>query len=421
MSSGVVSVAPDVATLLGPAATARVLQQRTDMICCSCRTEVDLDAGDDASAVVEQSDQTLRIVFAHSTCMASQVIGDAPPSGLPAAGEQTDVVATAAILPTVDGPRPWLFIQQSDAPRLLTPAGDEIHPYLSEFLSRGWTVLGALGRPAPRVSTAELLLDATGRGILTAHDGETLLDPLPALPEAWPDLVSSYGWVDVGVGDFGLVRGRQDSVQLKAFTQAAKRGGLVAGRVPVRVSSTPLPATGDPVAARLAADLQDVVATRARPGGTDRFSSAPDVVRWPRPPRLYQVQITDRFAGLWIDLHDPDRSRAAATIAALESEGLPRRRSMFDDGHFAVGPSGWGALVWRSQILIMGGKTPAGDQRKLLFQQLPTAPDWYSAVQQASSVGILVGNLRCQPDERVIERAMAGGEVLACVVTAMMA
>ena len=237
MSSGVVLVAPDVAELLGPAVTARVLQQRTDMICCSCRTEIDLDAGDNASAVVEHSDQTLRIVFAHSTCMASQVIGDAPPPRLPAAGEQTDVVAAAAILPTVDGRRPWLFIQQSDAPRVLTPAGDEIHPYLSEFLSRGWTVLGALGRPAPMVSTAELLLAATGRGILTAHDGETLLDALPALPEAWPGLVSSYGWVDVGVGDFGLVRGRQDSVQLTAFTQAAKRGGLIAGRVPVvRVS-----------------------------------------------------------------------------------------------------------------------------------------------------------------------------------------
>lgn len=416
-----VSVAPDVATLLGPAATARVLQQRTDMICCSCRTEIDLDAGDDASAVVEHSDQTLRIVFAHSTCMASQVIGDAPPPRLPAAGEQTDVVATAAILSTVDGPCPWLFIQQSDAPRLLTPAGDEIHPYLSEFLSRGWTVLAALGRPAPMVSTAELLLDTTGRGILTAHDGETLLDPLPALPEAWPGLVSSYGWVDVGVGDFGFVRGQQNSVQLQSFAQAAKRGGLIAGRVPVRVSSTALPDTGDPIATRLGAALQDVERTRARPGGSDPFSSAPDVVDWVRPPRLYQVQITDRFAGLWIDLHDPDRSRAAATLAQLESEGLPRRRSMFDDGQFAVGPTGWGALVWRSQILIMGGKTPAGDQRKLLFRQLPTNPDWYSAIQQASSVGILVGNLRRQPDERVIERAMAGGEVLACVVTAMMA
>ena len=140
--------------------------------------------------------------------------------------------------------------------RLLTPAGDEIHPYLSEFLSRGWTVLAALGRPALMVSTAELLLDTTGRGILTAHDGETLLDPLPALPEAWPGLVSSYGWVDVGVGDFGFVRGQQNSVQLQSFAQAAKRGGLIAGRVPVRVSSTALPDTGDPIAARLGAALQ---------------------------------------------------------------------------------------------------------------------------------------------------------------------
>ena len=83
MSSGVLSVAPEVATLLGPAVTARVLQQRADMTCCSCRTEIDLDAGDDASAVVEHSDQTIRIVCAHSTCMASQVIGDAPSGVFP--------------------------------------------------------------------------------------------------------------------------------------------------------------------------------------------------------------------------------------------------------------------------------------------------------------------------------------------------
>ena len=69
----------------------------------------------------------------------------------------------------------------------------------------------------------------------------------------------------------------------------------------------------------------------------------------------------------------------------------------------------------------MGGRTPAGDQRKLLFRQLPNDPGWYSDIQRARSVGIFVGNLRRQPDLKAIERAMAGGEVLACVVTAMMA
>ena len=80
-----------------------------------------------------------------------------------------------------------------------------------------------------------------------------------------------------------------------------------------------------------------------------------------------------------------------------------------------------GRAIWRSQILIMGGRTPAGDQRKLLFRQLPNDPGWYSDIQRARSVGIFVGNLRRQPDLKAIERAMAGGEVLACVVTAMMA
>lgn len=420
MTDGVVSVAPDVAALLGPLVTARLRQQRSDMVCCVCRTMIDVASGDDASVVLEQHDNVARVVFAHTSCMASQVIGDVHPM-FTADAERVEVVTAAVVLPTLDGPRPWLFIQQRGGQRILTPTGDEIDPYLSEFLARGWEILGALGRPAPDVATARLMLYPGGWGTLTADD-EVLLDQMPPLPSAWVELVEAYGWVDVGVGDFGLVRRRPETVKPSAFMNAARRGGLVAGRVPARVShSLPEPEL-DPVTADLGAALNEISVVRARPGATDPFSTAPDVVTWARPPQLYLVDVASGFAGLWIDLDDPNRNRAAAIIAALEREGLSRRRSLYDDGYFALGPPGWGALVWRSQILVLGGKVEGGTvQRKLLFQQLGTDPDWYRDIQQASSMAIFVGNLCRSPTLRLIENAMADGEVLACVVTAMMA
>jgi len=233
------------------------------------------------------------------------------------------------------------------------------------------------------------------------------VQPIPGLDSERVDVVSAAG--------------RQETVQPSAFMRAAKRGGLVAGRVPVRLLHSTRAVGVDSVSAELGAALQEIQSTRARPGASDRLSLAPDVVAWARPPQLYQLELTDGFAGLWIDLNDPDRTRPARRSPPWKAKVCRAVEACSTTATSLSDHAAWGAVVWRSQILVLGGQTADGEQRMLLFRQLPANPGWYHGIQQASSVGILLGNLRRQPDIAFVERAMTDGDVVACVVNAMMA
>ncbi|MDQ6910026.1 MAG: hypothetical protein M3Z84_04460, partial [Actinomycetota bacterium] len=194
-------------------------------------------AGDDVSVVLVEHSDGPSITFAHASCAGSAVIESQTPRP-DHSDDIADVISQAGILPSANGPRPFLIVELRRPGGEITVAGDLIDPWLSGLLESGWSLMSSIGKRAAPVPGWDLSLDSNGEGIVTMAgraSSKPFLDPLPPLPAGWAEMVTSQGQVTVFAVRMGLAALSEATPNetFKALNRAASQGQLVAASIAV--------------------------------------------------------------------------------------------------------------------------------------------------------------------------------------------
>ena len=378
---GAVGVSEEVVALLGAAAVARV-SEPTGFRCMRCGIDGGVVRGDGASVVVMQFRDGARVVrLAHSGCAPSQIVEVAEDAPTPPSIEQ-DIKSLTLGVPSATGTRPVLLIQPDTGLGVVTPPGDIVDPWLAALFAVGWQMPQTVGRRPSRVTGCVLEVDPVrGDGRLVTEDS-VVLDRLPPTAPEWFRLALENEAVEVFAGAVGLL----DAVEplsitsvMQALTRGVKSGGVAAAVVPVTITT---------IGANPGRDLADALEQALHghvPGDGGALDTAPLVVPLPTVPVIHPVLARD-LPLLVIDLNDPDATRAAHTLDALQDQGFPD----FDPRRvpWPAMPPEWGALVWPTQVLIMAPRGSDGRPRKAVFGQLTNPGTWYEDCVQAKAMGL---------------------------------
>lgn len=230
-------LAPEVCELLAPEDVDTLVRTAaTGYRCLVCDEHDELGAGP-VSVVVRLSPapgadpgtgQVAHVRLAHGRCSPSQVIHDPQAAQIP---DETQMTASAAILPHRSGYRALLITEPSYQVATITDTGERLDPVIAGLLAQGLHLLARVGeRPAaapawsarlPTTGTVEVL-DATGE---LFYGGEL------AQPRKWRALVAQAGAVELITGVIGLSGPLSVAEGTRVLAEAARRGRLIGATI----------------------------------------------------------------------------------------------------------------------------------------------------------------------------------------------
>lgn len=423
-ASGIVTIAPEVASLIGSAQnTVKSRSAHAEFNCFICEMKGDVEKGDDVSVLVVQFTDRPLLRLAHTRCSHSRIFSvdqaftDWVGSDDYDQAPNTDVTSLAVTVPGPDDLPVATLIIDNAGVVALTRAGDTLDLWLQRLLGDGWQLyVERLDGFPPSVPGYEIRLDpASGDGEVTSPHGP-LLDRLPTpLPPRWLESAFARGSVQVFAGDFQLnrLRGDLDVEGVFGLWEAArKRGDLAVATVPV---SNEMPTAMSPQ--QEAVEVLEYFMHGVQPGSGRPLDDVPLIVPFPTEPRVL-VAAHDDVPVVLIDLNDQDDDRARATLRELRRAGL---RLLQKPVGSLLG-SGWTAAVWSSQILIQAPSE--GDLRRHLiyaqFDDPRAAAVWYRQfMERSQAIALVVLNLKGQPltlrslGNRLDRKRVVGGMVIA--------
>jgi hypothetical protein len=404
-----------------------------EFICMACRTKGNINDGDEVSVSVEISPTNLkRIIFAHGNHLHSQVFYSEDDSlGHELKERATDIVSVAGILPGKPV-RAMMYFEQ--AVSFYTVDGTNgLDAFLTQLLQRGLYQIDSLVSTPPVAEGWVLEIGPDGTGQILDSDDAVVMDALPPLPKRWMGVLagtnSEITLFASRVGMNGLTD--LDRHLSGSLMMAAKRGALVGATIVVSlINRADTPAEHDRrIRAELAHALESALSETAFPEHDERsgpLSKMPNVVALPGSHRIEIIALqtaSEIFPCLVLDLNVKSKALATGILRDLEREGLSRMRAF--DGPFPLAsPEKWSHVTWRAQILVMAGKTTAGENRKLLFEQVGVS-DAYAIVgaSAAQNLGLLIGNFQATGGLTLslVKHEMRAGGVVGAAITGILA
>lgn len=426
--SELLSVSDEVRNAVSEAVANRVSHELPgDFACVKCEMSGSTDAGDAVSVILIRHPDGDVFKFAHAVCMDSQLISDprllsdmiATLDG----GDETSVWTRCFTFPDAAGRhRAALAIESSGGRQLMNAAGDIVDPWISSLFVGGFSLVTAIDGQLPRSKAWTLRTNRAQRTGRVVGPNLVLLDHLEEATDEWLNLAVRGQEVVVFAGTgIGLSTVSAHSELMSRLENAASEGKLLGLNMRVVNQNIAAPKRTREQQAResVASLLQAVTAERARPGSTEgKFNALPDRAPFPVRPTLHPVVAGD-FPVMILDLNlPPERENEAQEILdVFTNDGMKPLRSL-SDGPLALPPKKWeGYLLWRSQLLILGG-----EGRKVLFEQYREPQGWYeNAKRYGQSMGFLVGNvnLPAQGDSQwpaLFNLALEEGKLIGCAL-----
>jgi hypothetical protein len=230
-------LAPEVRELLAPEDVDMLVRTAaTGYRCPMCDEHDELGAGP-VSVVVHLSPapgadpgtaQVAHVRLAHSRCSPSQIIHDPQPAQVP---DETQMTASAAILPHRSGYRALLITEPSYQVATITDAGERLDPVIAGLLAQGLHLLAGVGeRPAPAPAWSARLPTAETAEVLDAR-GELFYVGELAQPREWRALVAQAGAVELITGVIGLSGALNVAEGTQVLAEAARRGRLIGATI----------------------------------------------------------------------------------------------------------------------------------------------------------------------------------------------